>query len=105
MSTNFDINAYFSNPENRQAMSTRVKSVKCKDGFRVSVQASECHYCSPRNNIGPWTQVELGFPSSAPEFGIMDFVEDPENPTGTVYGYVPVDLVNKLIDFHGGLAE
>ena len=24
-------------------------------------------------------------------------------PTETVYGYVPVDLVNKLIDLHGGV--
>jgi hypothetical protein len=34
---------------------------------------------------------------------LMEYAEDPVDPTGTVYGWVPVELVNKLIDKHGGI--
>lgn len=77
-------------------------AIVCKDGFRVSVQARCTSYCIPRDNIGPYTHVELGFPSEAPIPEIMYYAEDPSNPTKTVYAYVPVDLVQKLIDAHGG---
>jgi len=100
---NFCINTYLANPEYRQPLvSTHAIGVVCKDGFKVSIQASHTHYCRPRVDIGPWETVELGFPSAAPEFGIMEFVEDSDCPTETVYAQVPVGLVNQLIDFHGG---
>lgn len=35
--------------------------VECKDGTTLSVQASESHYCSPReNNPGFYRKVEFG---------------------------------------------
>lgn len=77
------------------------KRIKCKDGFSISVQATHAAYCDPRENIGPWYEVECGFPSSTPEL-IMSFAEEPEKPTETVYAYVPVDLVEQLIGLHGG---
>ena len=67
------------------------------------VQATKGAYCAPRENQGPWHEVEVGFPSSEPEF-IMQFAEQAEKPTETVYGYVPVELVEKLVDHHGGPA-
>ena len=33
----------------------------------------------------------------------MDYCEDDENPCGTVYGYVPVELVDRVIEKHGGI--
>jgi len=33
----------------------------------------------------------------------MSYVENEVNPTETVYGYVPVVLVEMLIDLHGGV--
>jgi hypothetical protein len=77
--------------------------VKCADGFEVSVQASENHYCEPRiNGAEQYESVELGYPNmEEPE--LMEYAEDPVDPTGTVYGWVPVELVNKLIDKHGGI--
>ena len=30
------------------------------NGVELSVQASDNHYCSPRDNDGPWTSVEVG---------------------------------------------
>jgi hypothetical protein len=80
-----------------------VKRITCKDGFSVSVQANHGAYCRPRRNIGPWHEVECGFPSSVPEL-IMGYAETPESPTETVYGYVPIELVEKLIELHGGIA-
>ena len=78
--------------------------VRCKDGFTMSVQASEYHYCIPRNNDGPWTHVEVGFPSDREEL-LMPYAEDSEHPTETVYAYVPVEVVEKVIEKHGGLVE
>lgn len=77
-------------------------SIVCNDGFTVSVQASNFHYCTPRDNVGPYIHVELGYPSAMPIPEIMEYCESPDKPLETVYGYVPVELVQKLIDEHGG---
>lgn len=75
----------------------------CADGFNLSVQASETHYCKPRDNDGPYTHVEIGFPSDVePEF--MPYVEDAEQPLDTVYAQVPIEVVLAVINKHGGLA-
>ncbi len=78
------------------------KRIECEDGFSISVQASHSAYCSPRTNIGPWYQVECGFPSDVPT-EIMNYAEQQEKPTETVYGYVPIELVEELIAAHGGM--
>ncbi len=79
--------------------------VLCVDGFRVSVQASNGHYCEPRKNTGPWSQVELGYPSADPGGVIRAHAEDPAPPTETVYPYVPIELVEALIAQHGGIVQ
>lgn len=77
-------------------------SVICADGFCMSVQASEGHYCRPRDNFGPYSAVEVGYPSEAvPE--LMEYAEDADNPTSTVYGYVPVEVVEAVLTAHGGI--
>lgn len=35
----------------------------------------------------------------------MQYAEDEDRPTATVYGYVPVSVVEALIDKHGGIKE
>ena len=77
------------------------KRIVCTDGFSLSVQATRGAYCTPRTNLGPWLEVEVGFPSAKPEL-IMHRAEDPERPTKTVYGYVDIELVEQLIELHGG---
>ena len=78
-------------------------AIKCADGFTMSVQGSDTHYCTPRRNGSTFTEVEIGFPSEkVDEF--MPYCEDEENPTGTVYAYVPVEIVDAVIKKHGGLA-
>lgn len=79
-----------------------VPRITCKDGFSLSVQANHGAYCCPRSNIGEWTSVEVGFPSAPPEL-IMGYAESEDSPTDTVYGYVPIRLVEELIEMHGGV--
>ena len=103
--------------------------IVCNDGFSVSVQASEHMYCKPRYtqwqsedgwqviNGSYWTSskiprnfetdrfalyesVELGYPSEEDEL-INEYAED-DDYTNTVYGYVPVNVVEQLVEKHGG---
>ncbi len=78
------------------------QDVSCRDGFSMSVQVSERHYCSPRNNSGPWDSVEVGFPT-AMDMLLRPYADDPTNPTETVYGYVPSKIILAVVDAHGGL--
>lgn len=82
--------------------SPRAKAIKCADGLTLSVQASEGHYCSPRDDDGPWDTVEIGYPSEQVN-EIMVYAETPSDPTNTVYGWVPVAVVEAVIEAHGGM--
>ena len=84
--------------------------VVCADGFTMSVQASENHYCSPRADGAEviYGRVEIVFPSEhEPEFD--EYVEQLEdatiNWTGSVYGWVPADIVALVIAKHGGMVS
>lgn len=80
-----------------------VKQIKCTDDFTISVQGSKYNYCNPSEDLADhYYKVECGFPNATPEY-IMDYADDKHNPTETVYGYVPVELVEKLIDLHNGV--
>ena len=78
--------------------------VVCADGYKVSIQAGNGLYSCPRVNVLEYKAVELGFPNMADEL-IMEYAEDPDEPTKTVYGYVPVEIVQQLMDKHGGIAK
>lgn len=82
-----------------------VPLVKCSDGFEMSVQASKSHYCTPRDSAGPWSKVEVGFPTQRVE-QFMPFIDGGpgEDPTDTVYGYVPLSTVAEVVLEHGGFA-
>lgn len=72
--------------------------IHCADGFSMSVQASAGHYCEPRNNIGPWTAFEVGYPSQ----------EEPllgDNGGDTVWGWVPATTIDAIIAKHGGIVR
>jgi len=78
------------------------KKIVCRDGFEVSVQASSTHYCTPRDDDGPYIEIELGYPSEPVE-AWMEYAENPDRPTDTVYGYIPIELVVRVFDSHGGI--
>ena len=78
--------------------------IVCADGFDVSIQAGEMHYCTPRLDCDNYEEVEIGFPSDVvPEW--MEYAETPEDPTGSVYGYVPVEIIDAVLEQHGGIAN
>ena len=75
----------------------------CNDGFSISVQASQYHYCNPRKDgLDYYTSVELGYPNREEEL-LSEFAEDPDRLTHTVYGYVPVKVVDEIIRKHQGI--
>ncbi len=77
--------------------------VVCNDGFSISIQASETHYCEPRQSkISNYKSVELGYPNFEEEL-IKEYAEEGDDLTGTVYGWVPVEIVDKLLEKHGGI--
>lgn len=85
----------------------RYEKIVCADGLTMSVQASEFHYCDPRDDCGPYTTAEVGYPSvKDPE--LEKFAENPDaliesGAVQTVYGYVPVDVIMDVIERHGGM--
>lgn len=81
------------------------KRITCKDGFSMSVQASEHNYCYPRDNFHSYSfydEFEIGFPSEEEPL-IIQYAEDRDYPTETVYGCVPDSVIQEVIEKHGGL--
>lgn len=70
------------------------------------MQANDTAYCEPRRDFGPYTQYEVGFPMMGDEPTTLpaDWAEyaDGSHPSN-VYGYVPVEMIQELIDSHGGI--
>ena len=80
------------------------KALKFADGTHMSIQASRTHYCSPRlsTKYRVYREFEIGFPSRKIH-SLMPYVEDDDNPTDTVYAYVPLDVVEKVVAECGGV--
>jgi len=98
----FNLNAYL-RAEHAKGVARKsrpvIPPITCADGFEISVQASEFHYCTPRDNQGPWTDVECGYPNG-PVPSLEPHRDGEDSP---VFGWVPVTLVEELIERHGGL--
>ena len=81
------------------------KRVICADGFEMSVQAHKGGYCTPRTSqCQRYTAVEVGYPSQK-ESLLIEYADEPEAPTDTVYGYVPSQRVALVIAKHGGMVS
>ena len=81
------------------------EKIICADGFEMSVQASKTHYCLPRESGAQrYEAVEVGFPTPAEEL-LMPYCDEPDKPTETVYGYVPVATVSIILAKHGGIVR
>jgi hypothetical protein len=87
--------------------------IRCRDGFEMSVIAGALTYSTPRGEYRlplmeeaatPFSRVEVGFPTQRPEpWDEWQSYQDGEGPpTHSVYGYVPVDMVRRLVASHGG---
>lgn len=83
------------------------KRLLLADGTHLSIQASAGHYCNPRINqedhdYNFYNQFEIGFPSVKID-ELMEYAEDPEDPTETVYGWVPALVIHSLVEARGGV--
>ncbi|MCX7320407.1 MAG: hypothetical protein NT113_13270 [Hyphomicrobiales bacterium] len=73
----------------------------------VSVQGHYGAYSHPRDDFADrYSTVEVGFPSEREEL-LMPYIDGgPDtDPTNTVYGYVPVSVIEAIVAKHGGLVE
>ena len=85
--------------------STRLPQIVCVDGFKMSVQVGSSLYSTPKKVAKRYSAVEIGFPSEHEPL-IEEFaerVEDEIDYTDTVYPYVPVKIVDKVLKKHGGI--
>jgi len=81
------------------------KQIVCKDGFSMSVQANQGAYCSPRvDSAERYTAVEIGYPSEKEPL-LIHWAEDSDDPTNTVYGWVPSERVALVCARHGGIVS
>ena len=97
--------------------------IHCKDGFNISIQVSNGNNCASENGVRTfgtnWELVEWGFPSEhidakkynaenflidAKKYNAENFLKEEEiDTTQTVGGYVEIELMDKLLQEHGGI--
>ena len=86
--------------------SSRLPKIVCSDGFEMSVQVGSSLYSTPKKVAKRYSAVEIGFPSEheqlIEEYAEGSFDETPDY-TDTVYPYVPVKIVDKVLKKHGGI--
>ena len=90
------------------ATSSRLPHIVCEDGFTMSVQVGYSLYCTPKKVAKRYSAVEIGYPSEPEELikeyaEFAPFDEDTTDYTDTVYPYVPVSVVDKVLKKHGGI--
>ena len=88
--------------------STRLPKIVCVDGFEMSVQVGSSLYSTPKKVAKRYSAVEIGFPSEREPLieeyvELSIFEEEFVDYTDTVYPYVPVKIVNKVLKKHGGI--
>jgi|TARA_B100000085_G_C18503929_1_gene496721 hypothetical protein len=79
--------------------------IVCADGFSISVQAFDTSYCTPRQDEGPHTHMEGGFPSVEPSQQLAVYAENRDDLCETVYPYVPREVFEREFALHGGIVE
>lgn len=81
----------------------RIPAVKCADGFWISIQGHEGAYSKPRQtcyNIYEYDEMEIKTSEVLPER--FNQYRDGDS---SIYGYVPVEIIESLLVEHGGIAE
>ena len=85
---------------NKKTAPTKKKFIKpaivCNDGYSFSCQGSYFHYCKPKEDAEEYTKMELGG---------WDLEEIDRYDIGNVAAFVPIELIQKMIDNHGGINE
>ena len=88
--------SYSQTPSERSS-EQRIKQM-CFGDLKLSIQASEYHYCSPQKDCEYYYEVEVGFPNfDFSEDFIRSYAEDIVTPQDTIYAYVPISELSKEI--------
>ena len=92
---------------NHMLTSSRLPHIVCEDGFSMSVQVGYSLYSTPKKVAKRYSEVEIGYPSE-PELLLEEYAECFSSEeiidfTNTVYPYVPVAVVDKVLKKHGGI--
>ena len=85
--------------------------IHCKDGFNISIQVNKGNYCESENGVRTfgtdWKLVEWGFPSEqidGEKYNAEEiFYEEKIDTTQSVGGYVEIELMDALLQKHGGI--
>ena len=88
--------------------SSRLPHIVCSDGFEMSVQVGYHLYSEPKKVVKRYSAVEIGYPSDHEPLieeyvELSIFEEESVDYTDTVYPYVPVKIVDKVLKKHGGI--
>ena len=88
--------------------SSKLPHIVCTDGFTMSVQVGYSLYCKPKKVAKRYSNVEIGYPSEheplIEEYAeCYTFEELDIDFTDTIYPYVPVKIVDKVLKKHGGI--
>ena len=85
----------------------------CQSGFSMSVQASDFHMCYPKLDWDDLTppHTTMGYEEfecgklSQHEPLLMPYIIEVSGipPSESVYGWVPREVIDEVIDFHGGI--
>ena len=104
---NLKVTNHSSDPSMKHMLtSTRLPKIICSDGFEMSVQVGSSLYSTPKKVAKRYSAVEIGFPSEHEpliEEYAESFYDDVIDYTDTVYPYVPVKIVDKVLKKHGGI--
>jgi len=91
-----DINNYIMRNRNAWGL---CPMIVCESGLSMSVQATEAHFCEPRNNAGPYRSVEVHTE------GRVEQLEPYRGWMGKRhYHEVPVGVVESIVEANGGLS-
>ena len=103
---NLKVEVYNNDPLMKHMMtSTSLPHIVCADGFTMSVQVGYSLYSKPKKVAKRYSEVEIGYPSE-PEPLLKKYVESPYTEpdyTDSIYPYVPVAVVDKVLKKHGGI--
>ena len=88
--------------------SSKLPHIVCTDGFTMSVQVGYSLYSTPKKVAKRYSNVEIGYPSEheplIEEYAeCYTFEELDIDFTDTIYPYVPVKIVDKVLKKHGGI--
>lgn len=82
-----------------------IDGILCRDGFELSVQASDFHACAPRRLCGPYRKVEVMARRGTLPRRYLGDNDESGGDDYAIYRYVPIETVVNVIDAHGGISN